>query len=107
MAAALGAVHFGPGHEEAAVGRGADATGQRLPEGRPAGAALEFRGRVEQWLAATGADKRTGALLLVQRTGEGTLGAVLAQHAVLLRIELLAPLLVTLLDREGLALLAH
>jgi len=57
MAAALGAMHFGSGHEETAIGRRADAVGQRLPKRRPTRTALEFRCRIEQRLAATGADE--------------------------------------------------
>src|SRR5262249_40787391 len=47
MAAAVLAVHFGPGHEEAAVRLGVDAVvRERLPEARPAGAGIELRFRV-------------------------------------------------------------
>ena len=47
---------------------------------------------IEQRLAAAGAAEDAGALFVVQRAGEGPLGAVLAQHVMLQRIEFLLPL---------------
>src|SRR5437762_8678665 len=104
MAAALGAVHLGAAHEEAAVGRCAHGAGQRLPERGPARAAFELGAGIEQRRAAAGAAEGALALLLIERAGAGALGAVLAQHLVLLRIERLAPLLVAFLDGERLGL---
>src|SRR2546423_1773028 len=43
MSAAAAAMRLGAGHEEGPVDRGADRIRQRLPEARPAGAALIFR----------------------------------------------------------------
>src|SRR6185312_102839 len=51
----------------------------------------------EQRLAAAGADECAVALFRVQRTGAGTLGAVLAQHREGLRGQLLVPLLLAVL----------
>ena len=51
----------------------------------------------EQGLAAAGAAEGAGALLVVERAGEGPLGAVVAQHVMLQRVELLLPLGVALL----------
>ena len=53
---------------------------------------------IEQRLAAAGAVEGARALFVVQRAGEGPLGAVLAQHVMLQRIEFLLPLGVALLD---------
>src|SRR5258708_39240603 len=91
MAAALLAVNFGANHEEAAVLGGGDGVRHRLEEARPAGAAVELRIGGEQCLSAAGAHKRALAVFLVERAGTGTLGAVLAQHAVLLGRERTAP----------------
>ena len=59
---------------------------------------------VEQRLAAAGAAEDARALLVVQRAAEGALGAVLAQHVMLQRIELLLPLGVAFLDGMGIDL---
>ena len=64
---------------------------ERREEARPAGAALELAVGDEQRLAAADAGERPGALLVQQRAGAGPLGAVLAQHLVLLRRQLRAP----------------
>src|SRR5207248_1208797 len=97
-------VHLGPHHEEAAILCCADRALQRRVEARPAGAAFELGIRGEQFLAAAGADELAVPLLLVQRTGSGALGAVLAQHLVLSRRQLRAPLLVRMRDGKGLRL---
>src|SRR4030095_8847287 len=80
MAAALGAMRLGSGHEMAGVGRGADRARHRRPEGGPARAAFVLVSRIEQGLATAGAVEGAGALLVVERAGEGSLGAVVAQH---------------------------
>src|SRR5437763_4494140 len=92
MAAAAPAMNLGAAHEEAAIGMGLDRVVERRPEARPAGAAVEFGLGREQRLAAAGAMIDAGPVLLVERAGAGALGAVLPQHAVLLRGQLLAPL---------------
>ena len=55
MAPASAAMHFGAGHEMAAVNSGRDRPVLRLEEARPPGPALILRGRVEELLAAAGA----------------------------------------------------
>ena len=69
-------------------------------EARPPAAALELGVRVEQLLAASGANKDAGPLLLVERARAGPLGRVPAQYRVLPRLEPGAPLGVAVLDRE-------
>ncbi len=98
MAPASAAMHFGAGHEMAAVNRGRDRPVLRLEEARPPGPALILRGRVEELLAAAGARERPLALLLVERARAGALGSVLPEHLKLLRRELLLPLFVGLGD---------
>src|SRR5438876_5348543 len=85
MTTALRAMDLGPRHPVAAVDGGRNRVfAERRPETGPSGSALEFRLRQEQRLAAPGAPKRAGALLLVQRTRSARLGAVLTKHVVLL-----------------------
>src|SRR3954462_6593857 len=82
MAAAIGAMHLGAAHKEAAVFGLTHRTLQRGVEARPARAALKFGLGIEQRLATAATEKRAGALLRVQRTGPGALRAVLAQHMI-------------------------
>src|SRR6185369_11323022 len=107
MAAALGAMDLGSGHEVAGVGRGLDGVGDRRPEGRPARAAFVLGTRVEQGLAAAGTAEGASALLVVERAGEGPLGAVVAQHVMLQRVELVLPLGVALLHGIAVGFLSH
>src|SRR5215218_7728012 len=100
MAAAAAAMHLGADHAVAAVGRGLDRARDRVVEARPAGTALELLLGCEQFLPAPRAGERAGALLVIERAGAGTLGAVAAQDIVLLGGEELAPLLVAVGDRE-------
>src|SRR6478672_11861786 len=79
MPAAPRAMHFGAMHQQAAIFRRADSIRLRRIEAGPSAAAFVFRLRIEQGLAAAGADKHPFALFTVQRTGAGRLGAVLAQ----------------------------
>src|SRR5262245_57915142 len=102
MAAAAPAMHLRAQHAPAAVRGGADGVVERLIEAGPASAAVELGGRGEQRQVAAGAVVHAGPILLVERAGEGALGAVLAQHIVLLGREQLLPLLVGLGDLEGL-----
>src|SRR5215510_1321952 len=104
VAAAFGAMHLGAGHEEAAIARGADRLAQGLPERRPAGATFILGRGIEQRRAAARADEGARPLFVVERAGTGAFGAVLAQHLVLQRIELLFPLGVALLDGKGLGI---
>src|SRR5262249_2579534 len=76
MAAAFGAMHLDPQHAQAAVLAGGDGALARLPETRPAGAAVELGGGIEQGLTAAGAVELTGPLFEVQRAGARPLGAV-------------------------------
>src|SRR6185503_8028926 len=68
----------------------------RLREARPARAGVELHARVEELVAAAGAAVHAVVVLVPVLTGEGALGAALAEHLVLLGSELLAPLLVGL-----------
>src|SRR5688572_17624887 len=100
MPTAPGTVHFGPHREHRLIDAGANRRVDRTEEARPAGAAVELGCGVEERLRAAGADKGAHPLLVVERAGEGAFGAVAAQHAVLLRGELIAPGRVGLLQRE-------
>src|SRR5262249_28683663 len=66
-------------------------------------AAIELRLRREERETTAGAPVCPVTVLLVQRARARPLGAVVAQHLVLLRRELRAPLRVALRDLEGLA----
>src|SRR5439155_4013379 len=101
VAAALGAVHFGSRHEEAAIFGGADRVLERLPEARPAGSAFELRVRAEQRVAASGAIKGSASLFLIERTGAGPFSAMLAEDVKLARRKGPFPLRVGLLYGEG------
>ena len=99
VAAATGAVDLGAGLEEAAVRGGADVGGiDRRPEARPASAGVEFLRGVEKGQPTGRADEDTLLVNVVQRAGEGPLGAVLAQHVELLGREDLLPLVFGLDD---------
>src|SRR5947208_2786615 len=101
VTAAVRAMNLKPGHEKAAVLGGADGALQRVPETRPASAAFELCPCVEQRLLAARANERARALFSVERAGAGALGAVLAQHLELLRVQRLLPLVLGMLDLEG------
>src|SRR3546814_14087316 len=79
--------------------RGADGAGQRRPEAGPARAAVELGLRTEKPLPATGAGEDTGAMFLVEGTGEGIFSRSLAQHLIGERAEAPAPLRIA--EREG------
>ena len=100
MAAAAAAMHFGARHAERRVLGFADGIVERLPEARPAGAALVFGVRGEQRQVAAGAGEDALALFLQQRARTRPLGAVLAQDLILLRRQLRAPFGVGLFDLE-------
>ncbi len=100
MAAAAAAMHLGAHHAEGAVRGRADRIVQRLPEARPAGAALILGLGREQRQVAAGAGEGALAVLLEQRARSRPLGALVAQDLVLLRRQLRAPFGVGLLDLE-------
>src|SRR5690606_26681782 len=84
-------VHLRARCEEAAVLTRADRIIQGLPEARPSGAAVVLRLRRVYGQVAAGAVVGAGRVILVQRTRESVLRAVLAQHIELLRREQLLP----------------
>src|SRR5262245_1948542 len=99
VATAAAADHLGAAHEQAVVRPQLDRLGDRgLVEARPPGARVELGVRAEQLAAAAGAPVEAVGVVVDVLTGEGALGVGLAQHAVLQRGQLLAPLLVRLLD---------
>src|SRR5436305_816282 len=69
-----------------------------LIEARPAGTGLELRVRAEQLGAAARAAVDAVLLVVHVAAREWRLGALASQHLVLLRCQLLAPLLVGLID---------
>src|SRR5215470_3598605 len=78
MTAAPAAVDFGAGHAVAPVGRSFDRALHGVVETRPAGAAVEFLLRHEQWLTAPRALEGAVAFFIIECTASGRLGAVLA-----------------------------
>src|SRR4029077_4409547 len=99
VATAATADDLGAPHEQAVVRPQLDRLGDRgLVEARPPGARVELRVGAEQLAAAAGAPVEAVGVIVDVLTGEGALGVSLAQHAVLHRGQLLAPLLVRLLD---------
>src|SRR5438309_4085605 len=99
MAAAAAAVHLHPLHAVARIPlRGDGARVGRAREARPAGAALELVVGAEQLRAAARAHEAPRLVVVPQRSAEGALGALLAEHAILLERQLAAPLIVGLLD---------
>src|SRR5467141_2922518 len=99
MTAAPAAVHLHPLHAVARIAFGGDGAGvRRAREARPAGAALELVVGAEQLRAAARAEEAPRLVIVPQRSTEGALGPLLAQHAILLERQLAAPLFVALLD---------
>ncbi len=80
------AMRFGSGEDEAAVGLGADGIVQRLPETRPAGAAVEFCFRRELRHVATGAGERPFAFFMIERARSCRLDAVASQNIEFARV---------------------
>src|SRR5688572_11369708 len=99
VSAAAAAVDLGARHAVAPINGCAYRSLERGEKAGPAGTALELAAGGEQRLPAAGTAERAGALLLEQRAGPGRLGAVAAQHGVLLRRQRAAPLLVSLFNR--------
>ncbi len=100
MPAAARAQDFGALHQQAAIAAFDHRMRQRLPEARPAGAAIELGRRAEQGQHAAGADEPAAAMFVQQRTGEGMLGARLAQHGIALGPEQPPPFLGRMAHRE-------
>src|SRR5882757_10169343 len=99
MAAAFRAQHLGADHAVADVALLVDmAVDCRRRKTRPAAAGIEFWVGFEQRLAAAGAGIGALAVLMLIFAGERTLGRLFAQHGILHRRELLAPLGVALMD---------
>src|SRR6185312_8029121 len=65
---------------------------RRLKEARPARAGFKLRFRIEQRFAAGSSGVDAVLMVIGISARKGTLGAMFAQHAVLLGRELLAPL---------------
>src|SRR3954463_6963820 len=99
VAAAVAAGDLGATHEQRVVGAGLDRGGDGgLGEAGPAGAGVELgRGR-EQLRAAARTAVHAVLLDVPVLAGERALRTALAQHLVLLGGELLAPLVIRLLD---------
>ena len=92
MRIAIGAAHFGAGHEERTVGKFADGIlADRSIETRPSGAAVEFGIRFKQRFAATYAGKGSGSLFVLMRSGKRAFGPMLSSNRKLFRGELRAP----------------
>src|SRR5688572_2552500 len=92
MPAAAAAEDVRPLHQQAAVGLGDDRIGERSIEARPARAAVELGRRAEKRKAASRTVEQALAMLLVERTGIGPLGARLAQDMIALRSQNPPPL---------------
>ena len=75
MAAAAAAVILAAGHDQFEIQSGGDGLGQRLPETRPARAAVVLGGGAEQGQITTGAVEGALALLAVEWAGEGWFGS--------------------------------
>src|SRR6267143_2539814 len=99
MSAAPAAVHLHALHAVARIALRGDRAGVGgAREARPPGAALELVVGAEQLGAAARAHEAPGLVIVPQRSAEGALGPLLAEHAVLLQRQLAAPLLLALLD---------
>src|SRR5678815_1528925 len=95
MRVALGAQHLGAPHEQAGVRFGANILRRNRPgKAWPSGAGIELRVGIEQWFAAAHAGIGSRLLTIVVFAGERPLRALLPGDSILLRGELLFPLLV-------------
>ena len=101
VSAASGAVDFGADHHVASIFSGADGVGQCGEKARPSAAALVLRLCIEQRLSAGGTRECAVSFLVVQRTGTGSLCAVLAEYTILFRREFRFPLVLSLLNRKS------
>src|SRR5690606_31405855 len=100
MSAAAAAMAFGADHEQRGIHGGADGAGEGFPEAGPARAAVIFGFGGIELLPAPGAGIDAGLVELVERGGEGVLGAVLAQDMILLGRQAGPPLFRRQLDFE-------
>src|SRR5712664_2718973 len=98
VAPAVRAMVFGALHEQRTVHLGFQRAGNRSEKAGPTGLAVELHFRPEQGLPAAGADKRAFTVFAVEWAGEAALGAFLAEYAVLLGRQRLAPILFRFLD---------
>src|SRR5690348_7065301 len=99
VATAAAADDLGAVHEQAVVRPQLDRLGDcGLVEAGPPGARVELGIGAEQPGATAGAPVEAVGVVVDVFTGERALGVSVAQHAVLQRAQLLAPLLVRLLD---------
>lgn len=97
MATAGGARRLGAGHEEGLIGRGGDGRWiERREETRPTSTRLELRLGSEELGVAARTPVYARPMFVPQLTAEGSLGPLLAEHPVLLRGEVGAPLVVRL-----------
>src|SRR5207247_205456 len=102
MAVAVRAQDFSADHAVADIALLVDmAVHGRRGEARPAAAGIELGVGFEQRLAAAGAGISALAVLVLILAGERPLGRLLAQHGVLHRRQLLAPLGFALDDLAG------
>jgi hypothetical protein len=67
----------------------------KFEKARPTGPAVKFHLGIEKGLLATGAHIFPGSLLIVQRTGPGPFGALLAKYAILLVAQQPSPFIIT------------
>src|SRR6478752_2346762 len=99
VATTAGAVHLDAVHAVAVVVEQLDVGPvRRLGKARPTRAGVELGLGGEELGATAGTAIRAAALLVEVLPGERPLGSLVAQHVVLLRAELLAPLAIGLLD---------
>src|SRR5262245_43790485 len=80
MAAAAAAMNFGPRNADLVIGAFADRVEQRLPEARPARAAVELGLRGKQRQFAAGAVEEARALFMIERARARTFRSRLPQH---------------------------
>ena len=99
MPAAIGALNFRAHRKPRAVLGGFHGIGtERLIEARPTGARLKFGFGWKQLLATAGTGEHALSLFGVQRAGTGALGTMLAQYAIGLGAEALAPFRISFFD---------
>src|SRR6185437_14379714 len=100
-------MHLGTLHRVAAVDRSLHRALDRTEEARPSRAAVEFGRGLEQRLPASTAAEDPGGVLVVGGARAGSLGAVLAQNAVLIGRELATPFVLGFRDGKLLLVRAH
>src|SRR5687768_12498466 len=98
MPTATSAMVLCPRPDELEVDLRCDPSSQRLKKGRPTGAALILRGGREERCITSSADEGPIPMLVVQRTGPGTLGSLLEEDVIRSTRKETPPLLITLLQ---------